>query len=89
MQPESDGSIPEMMLNTIYEEDVSGEVIGICMVVADLRYDGRKQGSTIYAATEDEAKQVAEDRKNNIISRCGEAALSIFPLDAWEIRIRA
>lgn len=76
-----------MILNTKYEEEVNGVVVGRYLLICSLRYDGRKQGSTIYAETEDEAKRVAEDRKAEILRECGVAARDIFPLDAWELRV--
>ena len=78
-----------MVLNTKYEEDVIGTVVGRYQLICSLRYDGRKQGSMIYAEDEDEAKRVAEDRKAEIIRECGAAAGDIFPLDAWELRVHA
>lgn len=78
-----------MILNTKYVEEVNGHVVGRYQLICSLRYDGRKQGSTIYAETEEEAKRVAEDRKAEIIRECGAAACDIFPLDAWELRVHA
>lgn len=76
-----------MILNTIYEEEVSGVVVGRYLLICSLWYDGRKQASTIYAETEDEAKRVAEDMIAGIIRECGAAARDIYPLDAWELRV--
>ena len=74
---------------TKYEEEVNGAVVGRYQLICSLRYDGRKQGSTIYAETENEAKLIAEDRKAEILRGCGAAAREIFPLDAWELRVHA
>lgn len=51
-----------MILNTKYAEEVNGSVVGRYQLTCSLRYDGRKQGSTIYAETEEEARmyRVAE-----------------------------
>ena len=81
--------IDAMILNTKYDDEVGGAVVGRYQIICSLRYAGRKQGSTFYAETEDEARRVAEDRKNEIILRCGVAAHDIFPLDSWELRIHA
>ena len=70
-----------------YEEEVDGHVVGRYYLTCSLRYEGRKQGPTIYAETEEEAKRIAEDRKAEIIRECGAAACDIFPLDAWELRV--
>ena len=78
-----------MILNTKCDEEVNGTVVGRYQLICSLRYDGRKQGSMIYAETEEEAKRVAEDRKAEILRQCGEAARDIFPLDAWELRVHA
>lgn len=79
-----------MILNTKYDEEVNGVVVGRHQLICSLRYDGRKQGSMIYAETEDEAIRIAEDRKAEIIRACGEAVRDIFPLDdAWELRVHA
>lgn len=76
-------------MNTKYDEEVSGAVAGRYLLVCSLRYEGRKQGPTIYAETEEEAERIAEDRKAEIIRACGAAACRIYPLDAWELRIHA
>ena len=78
-----------MILNTKYDEEVNGHVAGRYQFICSLRYDGRKQGSTIYAESEDEAKRIAEVRKAEIIKECGAAARDIYPLDAWELRVHA
>ena len=78
-----------MILNTKYDEEVNGSVVGRYQLICSLRYDGRRQGSMIYAETEEEAKRVAEDRKSEILRECGAAARDIFPLDAWELRVHA
>lgn len=70
-----------------FTDDVRGHVIGQFVTVADLFYEGRKQGRTIYAPTEDGAIQAGQALKADIIASCGEGARHIFPLDAWEIRI--
>jgi len=78
-----------MILNTKYDEEVNGAVVGRYQLICSLRYGGKKQGSTIFAETEEEAKRVAEGRKADIIRECGAAAGDIFPLDAWELRVHA
>ena len=78
-----------MILNTKYDEEVNGSVVGRYQLICSLRYDGRKQGSMIYAETEEEAKRVAEDRMSEILRKCGAAARDIFQLDAWELRVHA
>lgn len=78
-----------MILNTKYDEEVGGVVVGRYHLICSLRYNGRKQGSMIYAETEEEAKRIAEDRKDEIIRQCGSAARDIFPLDTWEMRVHA
>jgi hypothetical protein len=69
-----------MILNTKYDEEVNGTVVGRYQLICSLRYDGRKQGSMIYADDEEEAKRVAEDRKAEIIRECG-AAAKVHKLD--------
>lgn len=76
-----------MIMNTWYIEEVGGYVVGTYQLTGVLYYDGRKQGSKIYAETDDCIISIAKDMKAKIISECGEAALYIFPLDAWEVRI--
>lgn len=74
-------------MNTKQEEEVNGVVVGPYSLACSLFYEGRKQGKTIFASTEDEARQIAECLKTDITLRCGNAARDIFPLNAWELRI--
>jgi F0F1-type ATP synthase membrane subunit b/b' len=76
-----------MILNTTYEEEVNGVIVGRYMITADLRYEGRKQGSTIYAETESEVMRIAQDRISEIKKECVNAFADIYPNDSWEVRI--
>ncbi len=76
-----------MILNTEYDEDVNGVVVGRYKLICSLMYEGRKQGKTIYADDEVSAAQAASSMRDGIVRSCGQAALDIFPHDSWEVRI--
>jgi len=76
-----------MILNTWYEEEVNGQVIGKYVYAGALYYDGRKQGNTLYAESEAALKDVAEANLRNLKMDCGAVFRDIFPHDTWELRI--
>jgi hypothetical protein len=71
-----------------YVEDVRGEIIGESPTHRGwLCYDGRQQGAHFFADSDAELRRIAVERKAQIAADCGRAFASIFPLDAWELRI--
>ena len=76
-----------MKMNTEFDEDVSGLIVGRYMLIGSLHYEGRKQGGTIYAETEDALIAAANEYVRQQRHECGEAFQYIYPKDAWELRI--
>lgn len=70
-----------------FTDDVQGVVVGTYFQQAFLTYEGRKQGSTIYARTDEEAKEVANAYIQNQREECGEAFAMIYPNKAaWQVK---
>jgi len=76
-----------MKMNTEFDEDVSGLIVGSYMLIGSLHYEGRKQGSTIYAGTEDALIAAANEYVQQQRHEYGKAFWHIYPKDAWELRI--
>jgi hypothetical protein len=69
-----------------YTDDVNGQVIGAVMSVGWLTYEGRKQGQTLYAESEDALQRKAAEVKASML-RDGAAHL-IWPDNAaWKLVI--
>jgi hypothetical protein len=82
------GTVVKGCLVVERDDDVRGVIIGGCLLVACLMYEGRKQGPTIYA--EDEMQAIAEARRRieSYRESFGEAYRMIYPSRArWEVRI--
>lgn len=78
-----------MIMNTAFEEDVCGQVIGAYMLIGSVHYEGRKQGRDLYAESEEDLKALAEQYIQAQRAECGPAFRAIFPRDAWELRIHS
>jgi hypothetical protein len=76
-----------MIMNTAFEEEVNGVIVGRFMMTADLRYEGRRQGAPIYAETEAQVMEIANERLAEIKSECGIVFRDIYPNQSWEVRI--
>ena len=76
-----------MKMNTEFDEDVSGRIVGSYTLMGSLHYEGRKQGNTIYAWTEDALHTAANEYVRQQRQECGTAFRDIYPKDAWELRI--
>jgi len=76
-----------MKMNTEFDEDVSGLIVGSHTLIGSLHYEGQNQGSTIYAGTEDALIASANEYVRQRRHECGEAFRHIYPKDAWELRI--
>lgn len=55
-----------MKMNTEFDEDVSGQIVGSYTLMGSLHYEGRKQGNTIYAGTEDALHTAANENLHGI-----------------------
>lgn len=76
-----------MILNTWCEEEVNGVVIGAYRVIGRLFCNGRPQGQTISAESEQELKDKANEYVAQRKLELGEFLFKeIFPGD-WELRI--
>ena len=73
--------------DAIKEDDVSGTIIGGDHVSGSLVYDGRVQYGVHTADNEPELLFKLKAMMDEIKNDCGEVFSSIYPLDAWEIRI--
>lgn len=75
-----------MIMNTWYEEEANGAIIGSYNMMGQLYCNGRKQGQTIYAksaeAMKDQANEFIAEKK----AECGEVFNIIFP-GKWELKI--
>jgi hypothetical protein len=68
------------------EDDVNGFIVGSYCVCAQLKYDGRDQGQRIIAADEDAARQIAEQKKQEIRNDLGQLFEEIYPDDSkWRV----
>lgn len=72
-----------------YTDDVNGTVIGsITTSIGGLYYDGRKQGKTFYAQSDDELIRLSNEQLEKIKLENGEFVFKlIYPEEKWEIRI--
>ena len=73
-------------MNTSFDDDVSGAVVGVDYLMCRLVYDGRTQQDFL-ARTEDEALQMAKHWRTEKMAACGLAADDIYPDEKWELRI--
>lgn len=74
------------MLN--YSDDVNGTVIGTMYMQGAVFYDGRKQGKTLYAESDAELRNKANEYFAELKKECGEAFTAIYPnVRAFELRI--
>jgi hypothetical protein len=76
-----------MILNTWYQEEVNGCVVGPYMLTGTLRYDGRQQGEAFYCETETQLLDKAKSILSEIKRECGPAFDLIYTKDVWELRI--
>lgn len=76
-----------MKMNTEFDEDVSGRIVGSYTLIGSLHYEGRKQGGTMYAVSEDEIIDAALVYIQQQKAECGLAFSDIYPRAAWELRI--
>ncbi len=73
--------------DVVRPDDVSGQIVGRYMLTGVLTYDGRQQGSTIYAETDQQLMEMARAMKAEMLERCGQMAHEIYPADDWRLRI--
>ena len=78
-----------MILQTIFEDDVQGEIIGRYLLRGVLYYDGWPQGGSVYAETEQELFALCKQKRDERLAELGSVAKEIYPLDKWEVRIYA
>lgn len=78
-----------MILNTWYEEEVNGCIVGPYMLTGTLRYDGRQQGKVLYCETESQLIAEADSMLSDIKRQCGPVFDLIYPQDKWELRIHS
>jgi len=76
-----------MIMNTWYEEEVNGYIVGKCVVTGTLRYEGRQQGNPLFSESDDQLLSDANALLADIKRQCGRAFELIYPKDAWELRI--
>lgn len=69
-----------------FTDDVSGTIVGSIKISAYVSYDGRKQGTTIYADSEEEAKKTANNYIKSLREENGEFLFNqIWPEKAWRL----
>lgn len=73
-------------MNTSFDDEVSGTIVGGDYLMCRLVYDGRVQQDFL-ARTEDEALQMAKHWRHKKVSDCGLVAEDIYPDEKWELRI--
>ena len=67
-------------------DDVNGTVIGGNWFTGQIFYDGRSQSQAFTADTENELKQIAQDRVNNLKKE--NCSIGLYPDNSkWELRI--
>jgi hypothetical protein len=78
-----------VILNTWYEEDVRGQVIGRYMFIGVLVYEGRKQGKTFYGETVEELRDAANTYIESLRLELGSLFRDeIYPdPGAWSLRV--
>ena len=75
-------------MDTQFEEEVNGQVIGDYLSVSDLLYEGRKQGPRIYALNDDEVMQKAKDYIAYLKQDLGSSYRDIYPNEfRWTISV--
>lgn len=75
-----------MIMNTRFEEHVNGQIIGSYTITGQLFCNGRKQGQTIYAESDEGMRVKAEEFISQKKAECGEVFNLIFPGE-WDLRI--
>lgn len=68
-------------------DDINGVIVGGEYIAAKLCYDGRKQGNTIYADSQEQAKNLAIETKKEFRQDLGDLLFNeIYPDDLkWQI----
>lgn len=70
-----------------FTDDVSGVIVGGDYMQGFLTYEGRKQGSDMYAVNEDALKVLANEKWNSIKKEHGQVFRDIYPSNAWMLEI--
>lgn len=69
-----------------YTDDVNGTIVGAMLSAGWLTYEGRKQGRTLYAESEDALRRKAAEVKADMLR--DDAAFLIWPDSAaWKLVI--
>ena len=79
----------QVILQTIFEDDVQGEIIGRYLLRGVLYYSGRPQSGSVYADTEQELVDICAGMMQAKLDAFGAAAKEIYKDDKWEVRIYA
>jgi hypothetical protein len=71
-----------------FTDDVSGVIVGTDYIQGILTYENRKQGSDMYASSENELKSMSVDKLWEMKVDCGDAFYLIYPDKmAWTVKI--
>jgi hypothetical protein len=77
-----------MIMDTQFDDDVSGTVIGRYLLTGVLRYACRDQGPRFRAETDDELRTLAAERLAALRRDYGPAFADIYPdPDGWRLKI--